>query len=65
MWGQGIYGAQILILVHKCTFKVVGGHFFHRLSLLLNIKIEKKMTISTPILKLAPPLNLCIYFFLL
>ena len=42
MWGQGVYGAQILVLVHKFTFKVVLGVIFsHRLSLLLNIQIEK------------------------
>ena len=41
MWGQGVYGAQSLVLVHKFTFKVVLGVIFsHRLSL-LNIQIEK------------------------
>ena len=28
MWGQGVYGAQILVLVHKFTFQVVLGVIF-------------------------------------
>ena len=44
MWGQGVYGAQILVWVHKFTFKVVLGVIFsHRLSLLLNIQIKKSL----------------------
>ena len=49
MWGQGVYGAQILVWVHKFTFKLVLGFlsqvlgviFSHRLLLLLNIQIEE------------------------
>ena len=44
MWGQGVYGAQILVWVHKFTFKIVLGVIFsHRLLLLLNIQIEKSL----------------------
>ena len=57
MWGQGVYGAQILVLVHKFTFKVVLGVIFpHRLSLLLNIQIEKSDNFDPQFLKLALPL---------
>ena len=44
------YGAQILVLVHKFSFKVVLGVIFsHRLSLLLNIQIEKSDDFDLPI----------------
>ena len=44
MWGQGVYGAQILVWVHKFAFKLVLGVIFsHRLLLLLNIQIEKSL----------------------
>ena len=44
MWGQGVYGAQILVWVHKFTFKTVLGVIFsNRLLLLLNIQIEKSL----------------------
>ena len=57
MWGRGVYGAQILVLVHKFTFKVVlGVSFSHRLSLLSNIQIEKSDNFDPQFLKLAPPL---------
>ena len=57
MWGQGVYGAQILVLVHKFIFKVfLGAIFSHRLSLLLNIQIEKSDNFDPQILKLALPL---------
>ena len=58
MWGQGVYhGAHILVLVHKFTFKVVLGVIFsHRLSLLLNIQIEKSNNFDLQFLKLALPL---------
>ena len=53
MWGQGVYGAQILVLVHKFTFKVVlGVIFFHKLSLLLNIQIEESDSFDPQFLKL-------------
>ena len=56
-WGQGVYGAQILVLVHKFTFKVVLGVIFsHRLSLLLNIQIENSDTFDIQFLKLVLPL---------
>ena len=59
MWGQGVYGAQLLVLVHKFTFKVVLGVIFsHRLSLLLNIQIEKSDNFDPQFLKLALPLVL-------
>ena len=60
MWGQGVYGAQILVLVHKFTFKVVFGVIFShtcRLSLLLNIQIENSDNFDPQFLKLAPPLT--------
>ena len=57
MWGQGVYGTQILVLVRKFTFKVVLGVIFsHRLSLLLNIQIEKSDNFDPQFLKLALPL---------
>ena len=57
MWGQGVYGAQILVLVNKFTFKVVLGVIFsHRLSLLLNIQIEKSDNFDPQFLKLVLPL---------
>ena len=68
MWGQGVYDAQILVLVHKFTFKgCFGGHFSHRLSLLLNIQIEKSDNFDPQFLKLALPLptiiiNICCMF---
>ena len=58
MWGQGVYGAQILVLVHKFTFKVVLRVIFsHRLSLLLNIQIEKSDNFDPQYFKLALPLS--------
>ena len=50
MWGQGVYGAEIYI--QGCF----GGHFSHRLSLLLNIQIEKSDNFDPQFLKLALPL---------
>ena len=58
MWGHGVYGEQILVLVHKFTFKVVFGIIFsRRLSLLLNIQIEKSDNFDPQFLQLAPPLG--------
>ena len=57
--GSRVYGTQILVLVYKFTFKVVLGVIFsHRLSLLLNIQIEKSDNFDPPFLKLALPLHL-------
>ena len=56
MWGQGVYGSQILVLVHKFTFRVVLRVIFsHRLSLLLNIQIEKGDHFDPQYSKLALP----------
>ena len=59
MWGQGVHDTQILVLVYTFTFKVVLGVIFsHRLSLLLNIQIEKSDKFDPQFLKLALPLHL-------
>ena len=55
--GQGVHGAQILVLVPKFTFKVILGVIFsHTLSLLLNIQIEKSENFDPQFLKLLLPL---------